>query len=810
MNFKVTALIAVLSFNWIISMAADITGRVYDLASKKPLPGATVIIKGSTTGAVTDENGRYIIKDVNPGSYTLEASSIGFVKVTKQVILKSTITIDFFLEESSEELEEIVIQAASEATMATQQPITVTSLDAKLLQVQSVSAADVLRTSTGVAVRRTGGLGSDASVELGGLSGGAVRIFYDGIPMEYIGAGLDITNIPVGMIDRVDIYKGVMPIDKGTDALAGGINIVPRNYVNDRLEVSYEGGSFNTHRGTLLASKEVNDKLSLSFKAFGNYSENDYTMDGISVLRSDTVPNQIGNGVTIRTEEILVDDVRRFHNVHESVFAEIGVHLRDLSWANSFEYFINVSDRKDEIQNGFRITDKVVAAAFNESGALLQRIKYNKTFFADKLEVGYQGIYIRGRFRNRDATFVEKNWLEEVIRTEHELFPELGGNATDRDVDRNSHVHRALIAYNFSDNHKLTVTNFFAGLKTQGSDILNQFVNVEGEVFDAAAVPFLQDKNIAGIEWNAKWLKSQKLNTIAFAKHYYYFSEGAFRPRNTDNFLTLPIGTVDETATGYGFGVKYTPTKGLLLRASYENAFRIPTESETFGNLITVQPNLELRPEQSDNYNLGFQWDKRISPNLKFRTQVDGFLRNTTDVIQVQPFGVESSRNQNAGDTRTIGWEFSVVAEHDDFTRLTLNITDQERTFTGFPSNSGQGVQSTEGADFPNTPFFFYNVQANVGLKTFIPKSIDLQFFANYFYVEQFSIVSTLANGQAAENTFVPDQREMTAGLGYATDSKKIRISAQVNNLLNNRQLFDNFRINRPGRHFLAKIIYQF
>ena len=134
----------------------------------------------------------------------------------------------------------------------------------KTLQVQSVSAADVLRQSTGVAVRRSGALGSDASVELGGLSGGAVRIFYDGIPLEYIGAGFDLTNIPVGMIDRIDVYKGVMPIDKGTDALAGGINIVPRNYTNDRFEISYEGGSFNTHRGSLLGSKQVNKNLSLS------------------------------------------------------------------------------------------------------------------------------------------------------------------------------------------------------------------------------------------------------------------------------------------------------------------------------------------------------------------------------------------------------------------------------------------------------------------------------------------------------------------------------------------------------------------
>ena len=190
-------------------------------------------------------------------------------------------------------------------------------------------------------------------------------------------------------------------------------------------------------------------------------------MDGIAVLRQDTIPNQIGDGFTIETRSEIIDDVRRFHNRHESVFAEIGVHLYDLPWAESLEYFANISDRRDEIQNGFRITDKAVSSAFNESGAFLQRLKYKHRLLSDRLEIGYQGIFILGRLRNRDATFTEKNWLGEVIRTDDELFPELAGSATDRDVDRTSHVHRALVSYNFSSHQKLTVTNFFAGLKSR-------------------------------------------------------------------------------------------------------------------------------------------------------------------------------------------------------------------------------------------------------------------------------------------------------------------------------------------------------
>ena len=185
------------------------------------------------------------------------------------------------------------------------------------------------------------------------------------------------------------------------------------------------------------------------------------------------------------------------------------------------------------------------------------------------------------------------------------------------------------------------------------------------------------------------------------------------------------------------------------------------------------------------------------------------FLRNTSDVIQVRPFGFEGSRNANAGDTRTLGWEASIRLSRDDFTRLTVNVTNQERIFTAFGSGSGAGAQGGLDTPFPNTPFFFYNVQGNIGLKTFRTDAIDLQLFASFFHVDEFTIVETTQGGQADPSTFVPVQNEVMAGLGYATPSKKIRLSAQVNNLLNNRMLFDNFRVNKPGRNIQAKIIYQ-
>ena len=59
-----------------------------------------------------------------------------------------------------------------------------------------------------------------------GFSGKHVKIFIDGVPQEGAGAAFDLNNVPINFADRIEVYKGVVPVGFGTDAIGGVVNIV--------------------------------------------------------------------------------------------------------------------------------------------------------------------------------------------------------------------------------------------------------------------------------------------------------------------------------------------------------------------------------------------------------------------------------------------------------------------------------------------------------------------------------------------------------------------------------------------------------
>lgn len=62
-----------------------------------------------------------------------------------------------------------------------------------------------------------------------------------------------LNNIPAGLAKRVEVYKGVVPIELGGDALGGAINIVTDDSRRTRVNASYSFGSFNTHKTNVYA-----------------------------------------------------------------------------------------------------------------------------------------------------------------------------------------------------------------------------------------------------------------------------------------------------------------------------------------------------------------------------------------------------------------------------------------------------------------------------------------------------------------------------------------------------------------------------
>jgi outer membrane receptor protein involved in Fe transport len=760
------------------------------------LSDATVLIEELNKYDITNSNGKFYIRGIKPGTYTLQIDFIGFKTLNQKVNISENTTINFSLEEESESLDGITITAKSEANRINQKALTITSLDVKKVQDQALGVEEVLKATTGVVVRQSGGLGSNVNINLNGLTGQAVRIFYDGIPLDVFGNVLQVNNIPVDALARVDIYKGVMPIQVGTDALGGGINLVSAKQYDDNLRTSYSIGSFNTHRFTFSGRKNISNHTSFAINSFFNYSDNNYKMrDILSVVEGEPLPD----GTIPLSEERI--DAERFHSKHVSGYLEGSVAFKDLSWTDQLELRTTFSTRSDEVQQTPFLVSTAVGEAERESFAFAQLVDYRKSFLNDKLKVRYFGVFSIANDKIQDSTTNVYNWRGEKLTGTRARGSELPGGPTARDADNIGTTHRLNAEYEILKSLKVEASNFYRYAKIEGEDPFGIRIPIGGVELDPNTVPSKFNQNIFGLGLNSK-LFNDKLDIQAFYKSYYYNAESI-------DFLAsgateIPIRSVNDTNSGFGFGAKYDLSATVFLRASFERAVRLPTEREVFGDFIGTVPNFVLRPEKSNNINLGVQYNKRFDNDLYLSLRVDGFIRDQEDLIRITQFGAEGAQFVNEDEVENKGVEFALRI--DPFKTLSINgnFTYQSSEIISSGNSSGGSLDKPQ---VPNIPTLFYNINANYTFENIFNSDNSLQLTWTYLFTDEFSINEVDDIDTANPDFIIPKQNVHNAGIIYNMPTNGLVLSFNVQNVFN-ELVYDNFRIPRPGINYAFKINY--
>jgi len=115
--------------------------------------------------------------------------------------------------------------------------------------------AALLTDVPGVNLTRRGGLGSFSTLSLRGSNPDEVRVYIDGVPInQAAGGAVDLSTLPIGDVERVEVYRGATPIAFGESALGGVIAISTRAPENDGLTGQVAVGSFGTRVGDATAS----------------------------------------------------------------------------------------------------------------------------------------------------------------------------------------------------------------------------------------------------------------------------------------------------------------------------------------------------------------------------------------------------------------------------------------------------------------------------------------------------------------------------------------------------------------------------
>ena len=185
-----------------------------------PVAQASLAIEGTSYGTYSNDNGSYRL-ELPEGTYTVIASFIGYESQKKSVKLTGKKTVDFILQEETVALKDVEVYAKSKSQKLREGAFAVNALDVKPVVNSLSNLNELVNRTSGIKVRQEGGVGSDYDLSINGMSGNSVRYFIDGAPLETKGSEVSLANLPVNIIDHIEMYKGVVPAYLGSDALGG-------------------------------------------------------------------------------------------------------------------------------------------------------------------------------------------------------------------------------------------------------------------------------------------------------------------------------------------------------------------------------------------------------------------------------------------------------------------------------------------------------------------------------------------------------------------------------------------------------------
>lgn len=233
------------------SPQVSLSGRITELVSGNPVPGITIYVTDLKTGAVTDIDGNYMIHNLPQSRIKVQVSGIGYKMISTIVDLNTTQILNFTLEESVAELNEIVVSGLSLESEKNRTPVPVTTIPA--LQLQQISASniiDAIATQPGINQVSTGAAISKPVIR--GLGFNRVVVVNDGIRQEGQQWG-DEHGIEIDeySVDHVEILKGPASLVYGSDAMAGVIKFMSAPTLPDKTISGKLISNFQSNNGLI-------------------------------------------------------------------------------------------------------------------------------------------------------------------------------------------------------------------------------------------------------------------------------------------------------------------------------------------------------------------------------------------------------------------------------------------------------------------------------------------------------------------------------------------------------------------------------
>ena len=758
-----------------------ISGKVLSADDGTPVDYATVFLKGTSYACNTNEKGLYHIS-APAGDYTVVFSSVGFEKVEAKVTIKDGERVKYNVKlKSSTQLADVIV-VGSQLSKVKNSAFNATAVNTRELINTTKTLSEALAKAPGMKIRESGGVGSDMAVTMDGFSGKHVKVFIDGVPQEGVGSSFGLNNIPVNFADRIEVYRGVVPVGFGSDAIGGVINIVtPKRQRRWFVDASYSYGSFNTHKSYVNFGQTLANGFKYEINAFQNYSDNNYWIDA-----------PVEDFETGSYNRLKLEHVQRFNDTYhnEAVVAKAG--FVNKPWADRLLVGFTYSHMYKEVQTGVR--QEIVYGQKHRHGySLMPSLEYGKrNLFTRGLDVALSANYNRDLTTNVDTATVKYNWRGETQRLNSP-----GEQSYQLSRANNNNWSGTFTAnYRLGEQHLFTVNNVLNSFNRSNENLLT--TPPSKDEFSK-----ITTKNIIGASY--RYMPHTKLNFSAFGKQYHQYVSGPMATSSAQDNYERTSRSVDY----FGFGAAGTwfMPLGFQFKASYEKAYRLPSIEEMFGDEDLEMGDISLKPESSHNVNLNLSYNRTFGSNIVYAEA--GFVyRDTHDYIQRNILSLSGGKSAatyiNYGRVKTLGvsvsarWNWSKwISLGGNFTQM--NVRDNMPTAMGTTApNLGYKQR------MPNLPYMFADSDINFYWHGLGRKANVLTVTYDNQYTHKFSYYSSNL-GSNTDEYMVPNQFAHNLTVSYAIGNGRYNLSLECRNFTD-AKLYDNFSLQKAGRAFYGKV----
>ncbi len=759
----------------LFAQKATLKGVVLDKKTGEKLIGVNVFLAKTNIGTSTDTKGLFILPNIKTGRYLLKVSCIGYQEYSQQIIIKENeiknLTIS--LKESSQSLNEVVVTAKSEARKIREKamPIAVISMD-EIKGVNDIN--DVLEKVTGVKLRSSGGVGSSSRISVRGLEGKRIGFFIDEVPMNDNTDFVDLNDIPTEMIERIEIYKGIIPAKLGGSAIGGAVNIVMKDYPPTYVDISYIMASFNTHKVSTVFKSHKND-YELGFGGFYTYSDNNYTMElplkkGTFIKRDHDKFNKyaIGGGFKAKNNKWWFDQV-------------------------AIEYSYLKTEK--EIQG---IEYNIQEAKSFSNGLLLGLDIEHENFILEGLDLDFGLNFAHTIFKHQDKAKHRYQW----DGTPYIAVSNLGGEIeipNDSKNKKNVLVTKLNLNYLINDWSSINFNSTFFYTKGNPSDSLKDKALGHQTDFKSNMYSWVTGLNFETHFWD------KKLTNSITAKHYQYSMKTKSAPPL--NITTFKVKNINNFKNDWAFteAIRYRFTSEFLAKASLAYDVRLPSDNELLGDGFLIRPSGDLKPERNTSANIGLMYDKRINNGL-FSIEINAFYMYLKNMIRFEG-GPLQSNYKNFGKMRTLGSEIEVKWDATSFLYLYANATYQDLRDVREYEPGSTVPNATKDDRMPNIPYLFANAGFEMHKENlFGGYGQNSRLFVDYSFVEEYFYDFEQSKFQEKR---IPRATTIDAGIEYRFKNQRYIIGLQVNNLTD-ATVISEFNRPLPGRSFAVKLRYIF